>query len=562
MAVFAFDTMNACGGGNHLPLLRRPFRAAPLWAVLVACAAAAMVLVPLTSLMIIAAKGTANVWHGLTLYVLPHALLETTLLLGGVALLAGSMGLGAAWLVTVYRFPGRSMLAWLLPLPLACPAYIMAYIYVEIFDAAGPVQSWLRMVLSYASPHDYWFPSIRSLPGCILVMSLVLYPYVYLTARMMFLTQSAALIEAARTLGANRLTLFRLVALPLARPALAIGLSFVLLEALNDIGASEYLGVRTLTVSVYTTWLNRGSLAGAAQIACLMLLIVIGLISLEQRGRRLKHYQISARNSRVVQPVLLGGKAGFFACLVCALPILGGFVLPCGFLLREVLRQGLPSFFEAPFLVHLSTTFTLAAFAAVITMGLGLIVVTAARFARHRLTSWSSAIVGLGYAVPGTVLALGLLAPLNNIDSFVQRALTVIGLDAYRFFLTGSVMVLVIVYMIRFLPISTGALQAGLKRVSPMIDDAARVLGASSRAIVLKVQLPLLKPALASAALLVFIDCLKELPATLLLRPLNVETLATLVYGHASRGAFEEGAFAALMIILVSLWPVLRLSRT
>ena len=256
-------------------------------------AAAGLVVAPLASLAIIAFRGEPALSLGLAASVLPAALLETALLLAGVALLTGIVGVGTAWLVTVHRFPGRDWLAWLLPLPLAVPTYITAYVYVEVFDAAGPVQAALRQAMGWRSRTEYWFPEIRSLPGCILVMAVVLYPYVYAAARTMFATQSASMVEVARTLGAGRFEMFRTVALPLARPALAIGLALALLEALNDIGASEYLGVRTLTVSVYTTWLNRGSLAGAAQIACLMLAIVVALIALERRGRRDRRYAVS-----------------------------------------------------------------------------------------------------------------------------------------------------------------------------------------------------------------------------------------------------------------------------
>src|SRR5215213_5970267 len=281
-----------------LPAPRRLFGSAPLWAVAVVGLVTLGVLAPLASLLLTAAEGDAEIWPHLVANVLPAALWDTGRLLAGIAVLAGLIGIGTGWLVTAHRFPGRDTLAWLLPLSLAVPTYITAYVYVEIFDAAGPVQSAVRGLGGWRSRADYWFPEVRSLPGCILVMSVVLYPYVYIAARTMFMTQSACMLEVARTLGAGRLELFRTVALPLARPALAMGLSLTLLEALNDIGASEYLGVRTLTVSVYTTWLNRGSLPGAAQIACFMLAIVVALIALERRGRRRRRYALSTRRPR------------------------------------------------------------------------------------------------------------------------------------------------------------------------------------------------------------------------------------------------------------------------
>jgi len=377
----------------------------------------------------------------------------------------------------------------------------------------------------------------------------------------MFVTQSACMLEVARTLGAGRFELFRAVALPLARPALAIGLSLALLEALNDIGASEYLGVRTLTVSVYTTWLNRGSLAGAAHIACVMLAIVVLLIALERRGRRDRRYTISSRRPRVTQPTPLPPRLGIAASIGCAIPVVLGFVLPAGFLLKECIRRGLVAQIDSVFLAHLTTTLALAAAGTAGALALGIVVVTASRLARRRLTHAMGFMVGLGYAVPGTVLALGLFAPLVGIDRLVNQVWGGLTGERLGLVLMGSAAALVVAYVVRFLPIATGSLSAGLSRVAGSVEDAARTLGAKPRDLVLQIQLPLLRPALASAALLVFVDCLKELPATLLLRPLNTETLATLVYGHAARGSFEDGALAALVIVAVGIVPVMRLAR-
>jgi iron(III) transport system permease protein len=378
----------------------------------------------------------------------------------------------------------------------------------------------------------------------------------------MFLTQSASMIEVARTLGAGRFRLFRIIAIPLARPALAVGLALALLEALNDIGASEYLGVRTLTVSVFTTWLNRNSLAGAAQIAWAMLAIVILLVTVERYGRRDRRYALSTRRPRVTQPVRLPGAAGWFAALACAAPVAMGFVLPVGFLVREVARRDFAEQVDGAFLAHLLTTVTVSTIATIGALLIGIVVVTASRLARTRLTAAARAVTGLGYAMPGTVLALGLLTPLVAVDGAIGSVWRLITGERLGLVLMGSVGGIVIAYLIRFLPIATGTLSAGLDRVSAGLEDAGRVLGATPRDIVLKVQLPLMRPALAGAALLIFVDCIKELSATLLLRPLNVETLATLVYGNASRGAFEDGSFAALVIVLIGILPVLQLVRS
>jgi iron(III) transport system permease protein len=553
--------MTASTARPTFPGVRRVFGSAPLWAVAVVGALTLGVLAPLASLLLTAAEGDAEIWPHLVSTILPAALWDTSRLLAGVAVLAGLIGVGTAWFITAHRFPGRDTLAWLLPLPLAVPTYITAYVYVELLDGAGPVQTGLRNLLGFALRADYWFPEIRSVTGCIVVMSLVLYPYVYLTARSMFLTQSACMIEVARTLGADRGTVFRTVAVPLARPALAVGLSLALLEALNDIGASEHLGVRTLTVSVFTTWLNRGSLPGAAQIACLMLATVIALILMERRGRRDRRYTLSARRPRVTQPVALPGWRGAAAGALCALPVLLGFVLPASFLVVEVVRRGLLEQLDASFLRHLATTVGLAGAATVAAIGLGIVIVTTSRLSRSALTRGAQVITGFGYALPGTVLALGLFGPLVAIDNGLNGIWRALTSERLGLVLMGSAAAIVIAYTIRFLPIATGSLEAGLDRVSGGVEDAARMLGAKPRELVTKIQLPLLKPALATAALLVFVDCLKELPATLLLRPLNVETLATLVYGHAARGQFENGALAALVIVLVGIVPVMKLTR-
>ncbi|MDP8918351.1 MAG: iron ABC transporter permease [Pseudomonadota bacterium] len=534
----------------------------PLWVSAAVAAAGLLVLMPLASLLGIAAEGDTEIWPHLIANVLPASTLDTLALLSGIAVLAGSMGITTAWLVTAHRFPARSILVWLLPLPLAVPTYITAYIYVEIFDSAGLVQMALRDVMGWRSRSEYWFPEIRSLPGCILVMSAVLYPYIYIAARAMFLTQSASMMEVARTLGASRLKLFRIIALPLARPALAVGLSLALLEALNDIGASEYLGVRTLTVSVYTTWLNRGSLAGAAQIACVMLAFVVGLILIERHGRRDRRYALSPKRHRIVQPVpLLGGRA-WVATVLCAVPVFLGFVLPTAFLLREIMRGGLIEQFDTDFLSHFMTTIGLSVMATAAVLILAIVLVSAARLSKNSLTRGALFVAGLGYAVPGTVLALGLMTPLVGIDNLIGTLWRTTTGERIGLVLMGAAGGIIIAYVIRFLSIATGSLSAGLDRVSPSLEDAARTLGSSQREMVWKIQLPLMRPALASAALLIFVDCIKELPATLLLRPLNTETLSTLVYTYASRGRFEDGSLAALVIVLVGLIPVIQLVRS
>jgi iron(III) transport system permease protein len=489
--------------------------------------------------------------------VIPEALRVTALLLAGVALVTSVIGVGTAWLVTAYRFPGRDTLAWALALPLAFPTYIVAYVYVDIFDPFGPVQNALAALTGWKPTAASWYPNIRSLPGAVFVFSLVLYPYVFLAARAMFQTQSASLFEVARTLGATRLMLARHVALPLARPALAVGLALALLETLNDIGAAEYLGVRTLTLSIFTTWLNRSSLPGAAQIACVMLIAVAALIALERMGRRDRRFHVSTRRAQPPAPIVLTGWAGIATGAVCALPVLFGFVFPALDLGQAALMRS----FDPDLVRAALNTVLYAAAATVAALVLGFGAVMAARMIRRPWTGMALTLAGLGYAVPGTVLALALLSPLVAIDDGLNALSRAILGVSVGLVVAGSGAAIVVAYVVRFLAIATGSAQAGLARVSTNMDDAARTLGRKPGAIMRLIHIPLSRPALGGAALLVFVDCLKELPATLLLRPLNVETLSTYIYQFATRGNFEEGALAALLIVAAGIVPVIRMAR-
>jgi iron(III) transport system permease protein len=536
-------------------------RRSHVFATLLVVLLAAAVLAPLVSLAAIALTGDAEIWPHLAAYVLPRAIVDTALLLAGVALLTATIGIGTAWIVTTYQFPGRDSLCWLLPLPLAFPTYIVAYVYVDIFDAIGPVQQLYRAIFGYTTAAQYWFPPIRSLGGAIFVIGIVLYPYVFLAARAMFQTQSASLIEVGRTLGASRWTLARHVALPLARPALAVGLSLALLETLNDIGASEYLGVQTMTLSVFTTWINRSSLPGAAQIACVMLIVIVALMALERHGRRHKRFIVSARRARIAPRIPLRGRSGWIALALCLLPVLLGFLLPALMLIKEVIQRGLVFGFDRDLVGHTLTTVTLAAIATAIAIVLGLAAAICVRMAKTHLAGMALVVAGLGYAIPGTVLALGLMTPLVRIDEGLNALTRIFGGAHVGLILAGSSAALIIAYVLRFLAIATGSAQAGLARIPHEIDDVARTLGTKPSRIAWLIHLPLSRAALGGAALLVFVDCLKELPATLLLRPLNVETLSTYIYQFATRGNFEEGALAALIIVAAGLLPVIYLTR-
>lgn len=531
-----------------------------MWLV-AALAIATAVAAPLAALVGAALDTDFAHWRHLAEFVLPQALANTLLLLGGVGAVVMLVGTGCAWLVTAYEFPGRRMLTWALLLPLAVPTYIVAFAYLDLLHPIGPVQGAIRWLLGFDSPRQFRLPDLRSLPGAIFVLGFVMYPYVYLSTRAMFVTQSASLLEAARTLGAGRIATFWRVVVPLARPAIAVGVSLALLETMNDIGASEFLGVQTLTVSVYTTWITRSDLAGAAQIALAMLAIVVGMILLERYGRRRQRYA-HGRRMRPLSPRRLTGAAAWGAATLGWLPVLLGFGAPAAYLAVETgKRLHLVGGVSAQLLTGLVNTLTVASAATAATLACGLVVAWAARVQRDGAGVHPgrvcARIASLGYAVPGTVLAIGLLIPLTAADRLLGA---VFGHDGL--ILMGSASALVIAYTVRFLAISAGSLEAGLARIPPSLEHAARSLGETAGGTLRRVHLPLLRPALTTSALLVFVDAMKELPATLLLRPLNFDTLATWLYAEAARGTYEDGAVAALAIVLAGLVPVILLART
>jgi iron(III) transport system permease protein len=414
----------------------------------------------------------------------------------------------------------------------------------------------LRAAFGWRDARSYWFPDIRSVGGAILVMSAVLYPYVYITARASFVAQSVCILEVSRSLGRNAVQTFWEIALPLARPALAAGVALALMETLNDIGAVGFFGVRTLTVAIYDTWLDRNNLAGAAQLACVMLIFVLALLALELalRGRRRFHHT-TGKYRRLPEDRLTGWR-GALACLACALPVAFGFVLPAGVLVDDAVAHvtaGLaPAFWRAA-----SNSLLLASAASCVAVGFAVVLAYARRQTRSQLVRGASTIPAISYAVPGTVLAIGLLIPLADLDNFIDGAMRSLFGVSTGLLLSGTAFAIVLAYTIRFLAASLGAVEAGLARVSHNIDAAARSLGASLSEMLLKVHVPLLRPALGAAALLVFVDSMKELPATLLLRPFNFDTLATEVFTLVSLYRYEEAGVSALAIVLVSLAPVL-----
>ncbi len=545
-------------------------RPAPAWRRLLAvdkgrialCLAVALLaLLPVAGLVSFAVGGSGTLWPSLLRNVLPRAGWTTLVLLAGVGMIATVVGIGAALLVARCRFPGRRLFEWALLLPLAMPTYVMAYAWLDVVHPVGPLQAGLRSLFGIDDPRGLRLPDLRSAGGAIFVIGFVLYPYVYLPVRALLMMRAAALTDTARMLGAGPLRSFLTVTLPTLWPAAAVGLSLVLLETLNDIGASEFLGIRTLTVAVYTTWAVRGSIEGAAQIALAMLVIVLLLMLAERHARRRLGSVAPGRGSRPPADIALGRRGSALAILFCTLPVLAGFGVPAAYLLQAAVtrlaERGLP----AGVLAAAGNSLAMAVLAALVTIGLGLALTLAARGARGSLVAPLMRVGAIGYAIPGTVLAVGLLVPLASLDNLIADTARALTGRSIGLVLIGSGAALLIAYVLRFLAIAIGGIEAGFQRISPSLDGAAASLGASRAEIARDIHAPLLAAPIATAAILVFVDAMKELPATLLLRPLNFETLATSVYGEAARGTHEDGAIAALMIVLVGLAPVIALIR-
>ncbi|MBF7682807.1 iron ABC transporter permease [Acinetobacter sp. B5B] len=520
------------------------------------CLLALLACLPIIALLWTALQGNSDIWLHLIQYIIPPTLINTFILLIGVGIMTILIGTGSAWLVTAYEFKGRAILDWALLLPLAVPTYIIAYSYIDLLHPIGPIQSLLRDDLGIQHINTF-IPNIRSLWGCIFLLSFVLYPYVYLSTRALFMMQSASFIEVSKTLGFGPIQLFYRVAIPLARPAIAVGTSLALMETINDVGATEFLGVKTLTLSIYSTWVNQSNLAGAAQIAIFMLVIITILVTIERMGRRKQRYHVASQRGRPMTPTQLGKYNGIFVFLVGLMPVWFGFIIPTSYLTVEAFKRIQFNGFSEQLLQISLNTLSLSLIATLVTVVIGIIITSTMRF------TGNSAIVrfaSLGYAVPGTVLAIGLMLALGFIDRSVGDFLEFkMGISTGLLFL-GTTFTVIYAYSTRFLAIAIGSTEAGYHRISPSLDDAARNLKRQSGSILYKIHLPLLRPALVSAALLIFVDCMKELPATLLLRPINLETLATFLYAEASRGTYEDGAIAALLIVIVGLIPVILLA--
>jgi iron(III) transport system permease protein len=529
--------------------------------LIASCTIAILVALPILSVIYLAIFPEENAWPHLIHTVLPSYLKNTVILMLGVGTLSLLIGTGAAWLISMYNFPGKKWLSWGLLLPFAVPAYVIAYVYTDLLEFAGPVQSMLRGIMGWTSSQDYWFPSIRSMGGAIIMMSLVLYPYIYMLARAAFLEQSVSLYRVTRSLGVTPVGFFIRVSLPIARPALAVGLSLVLMETLNDFGTVDYFAVRTLTAGLYDTWLNMGNLGGAAQIAVLMVVVVVVLISLERYSRR-KQKQYHSRNQGDPIPTTeLTGLRGYLACFLILLPILLGFLIPI-FILGKYAYENFSVSWDDQFLSYAVNSFGLAASAAIITLILGIILTYTKRLNPKPGTNLMVGISSLGYAIPGAVLAIGIIVPFAAFDNLVDGWMREYFHFSSGLILSGTAFAILFSYSVRFLAVASGSVESSLSKVTPNMDMASRSLGQTQFQTLIKIHLPIIKKGALTGMLVVFVDCLKELPATLILRPFNFETLATQVYQFASDELIEQSALSALVIVLVGIIPIILLDKS
>jgi iron(III) transport system permease protein len=518
---------------------------------------AILIFVPIAAVLSNVFSHGGETWKHLVDTVLPGYVANTVLLVLGVAYGVVSIGVLSAWLVTAYRFPGRQFLQWALILPLAMPAYVMAYAYTDWLQFAGPVQTWLREATGWHA-REYWFPEIRSLGGAIAVLSFALYPYVYLLARASFLDQSRAAAESARLLGYGPWGTFFRVALPLARPGIIAGTALALMEALADFGTVSYFAVQTFTTGIYRAWLSLGDKVAAGKLASCLLAFVALVLVAERISRGNARYHNVSMRARAA-PQRLRGFAAMAAFAACFAPLLFGFLLPVGILAQLAWEEGAVA--SARLVTLIGNTFILAGITAVLAIVAATLMAYAGRAARSPLVTAANRIAALGYAIPGAVIAVGILVPLGKLDNALADWLREqFGMHT-GLLLTGTIVALVYAYLVRFLAIAFQSVEAGLARITPSMDDAARSLGAGPAATLARVHAPLLWTSLLGAGLLVFVDVMKELPATFAMRPFNFDTLAVEIYNLTKDERLGEAAAPSLVIVAIGLIPLIVLSR-
>lgn len=529
------------------------------WAVF-AVIIATLVVLPIAAVVWLAFFPTENIWPHLLSTSLPRYLSNSLIIMSAVAFVACVIGTGCAWMVVTKEFPMRRVLEWVLLFPLAIPAYIGAYSFVDFWEYAGPAQTLLREVFGWSSSQDYYFPQVRSRGAAIFVISMSLYPYIYLLARAAFREQSSRTIEVSRALGAGPWRAFWTVALPLARPAIAIGTALVMMEALNDFGAVEYFAVQTLTTGIFTVWLEASNVGGAAQIAVVIFIVVMLLVVLERFSRRkMRVHQRHNQSTPPVRDVLPMGQ-GALVMILCSLPVVFGFVMPFAIMLEHALSAR-DIWTDTTFLRAAWTSIWVGLLAAILTVAAALILIFAIRSSRSDLPKILAPVATIGYAAPGAVLAVGILLPMAFFDR--KLADLVEGLTGANIglFLTGSASAVIFAYCVRFFALAFGSVDSAMGRFSPNIGHAARSLGLTPTQTLGRVHIPMIWTSMLIAMLMVFVDSIKELPATLLLRPFGFETLSTQIYNSASLEDIQGASGASIVVILVGMIAVAVIAR-
>lgn len=504
---------------------------------------------------------SGDVWQHLASTVLPDYIKNSLILMVGVGAGVFILGVGNAWLVTMCRFPGSKQFNWLLILPMAVPAYLMAYTYTDFLTYTGPLQNMIRDITGWGLG-DYYFPDVRSIGGAIIMMSFVFFPYVYLITRAAFMEQSNSLLEASRSLGATPFQSFYKIALPLARPSISAGMALALMETLNDFGTVDYFGVQTFTTGIYRTWFGLGERAAAAQLAAFLLIFILFLILLERRSRNkmsLKQ-ETTGRYKRLSVYRLKGWKA-WGSTLFCSLPVLIGFVFPA-MILTDMMIANFDIAVDSRFLEFSFNTVLVALIAGFVALAVALVMAYGVRLNPNILTRTATRIGSMGYAIPGSIIAVGILIPFgwvdNTLDSWMRDTF---GLST-GLLLSGTIFALIFAYVVRFLAVAYNTVEASLGKVTPSMDEAAEGMGYGFGKILRKIHMPIMSGSLFAAIMLVIVDVIKELPATIIVRPFNFDTLAVQVYRLASDERLAESSGAALAIILVGLIPVFILSRS
>ena len=511
---------------------------------------------PIASLIFVSFGDSDGLWTHLFQNVLFKYLTTTLSLMIGVLLLSLTFGITTAWIITNYAFPFKKFLDFILILPAACPAYLIAYAYTDFFEYAGPIQGGLRDIMGWSNASEYYFPEIRSITGAIFVLASVLYPYIYLLSRTAFLQTPGSLLEVTSIYGRSK---FWNVSLPLARPAIAAGSALVCMEVVSDFGTVEYFSLETLTLGIFNVWIGMNNITAASQIALFTFMFVIVLLLVETKSRSEKRFDDTSRRHKNIGVEKVTGLKAFILVLICLIPVLCGFFIPVLILITNV-SSGY-SVEELPLLLPAFKNTVLVS-----SLGASIIVVVATFLAcstsvkgnknLHNITNFSA----MGYAFPGTMLAIGVLITIGFLDQIIDHTFSLLLISRQPFFLSGTIAVLIFAYLVRFLAVGYGASLSGLSKISTNLNWASRTLSTSFSNTMTRVSIPLIKKSIIAGGLLAFIDITKELPMTLLLRPFNFETLATHTYQFAHDELMGQAALPALIIIFFGLIPVMFLN--